>query len=160
MVSAAAAGGIGLVALGLVLTPGPNMIYLVSRSITQGRRAGLVSLLGVAVGFLAYLAAATAGLAAIFTAVPAAYAALKIAGALYLLYLAWQALRPGGTPVFAPRPLPPDRAVGGHAVPGAGPPPRLAAGAALRHGQRAHRAGRPTAAVRPRPPRHAVTPTP
>ncbi|MDT7589217.1 MAG: hypothetical protein QOE32_6767, partial [Pseudonocardiales bacterium] len=46
MVSAAAAGGIGLVALGLVLTPGPNMIYLVSRSITQGRRAGLVSLLG------------------------------------------------------------------------------------------------------------------
>ncbi|MDT7559293.1 MAG: hypothetical protein QOI68_3763, partial [Pseudonocardiales bacterium] len=110
MVSAAAAGGIGLVALGLVLTPGPNMIYLVSRSITQGRRAGLVSLLGVAVGFLAYLAAATAGLAAIFTAVPAAYAALKIAGALYLLYLAWQALRPGGTPVFAPRPLPPDPA--------------------------------------------------
>jgi threonine/homoserine/homoserine lactone efflux protein len=71
---------------------------------------------------LAYLAAATAGLAAIFTAVPAAYAALKIAGALYLLYLAWQALRPGGTPVFAPRPLPPDRAVRGHAVPGAGPP--------------------------------------
>jgi threonine/homoserine/homoserine lactone efflux protein len=110
VVSAAAAGGIGLVALGLVLTPGPNMIYLVSRSITQGRRAGLVSLLGVAVGFLAYLAAATAGLAAIFTAVPAAYAALKIAGALYLLYLAWQALRPGGTPVFAPRPLPPDPA--------------------------------------------------
>jgi threonine/homoserine/homoserine lactone efflux protein len=96
VVSAAAAGGIGLVALGLVLTPGPNMIYLVSRSITQGRRAGLVSLLGVAVGFLAYLAAASAGLAAIFTAVPAAYTALKIAGALYLLYLAWQALRPGG----------------------------------------------------------------
>ncbi|MDX6585386.1 MAG: hypothetical protein QOI10_4570 [Solirubrobacterales bacterium] len=110
MVSAAAAGGIGLVALGLVLTPGPNMIYLVSRSITQGRRAGLVSLLGVAVGFLAYLAAATAGLAAIFTAVPVAYAALKIAGALYLLYLAWQALRPGGTPVFAPLPLPLDPA--------------------------------------------------
>ncbi|MDT7677387.1 MAG: hypothetical protein QOD82_5289 [Pseudonocardiales bacterium] len=219
MVSAAAAGGIGLVALGLVLTPGPNMIYLVSRSITQGRRAGLVSLLGVAVGFLAYLAAATAGLAAIFTAVPAAYAALKIAGALYLLYLAWQALRPGGTPVFAPTSLPPDparrlfamglvtnllnpkiavlyvallpqfidpargggtaepragrhpdcrgadreradRAVRGHPVPGTGPPPRLVAGAALPDGRHAHRAGRPAAAVRPRPPRHAVTPTP
>jgi threonine/homoserine/homoserine lactone efflux protein len=86
------------------------MIYLVSRSITQGRRAGLVSLLGVAVGFLVYLAAATAGLAAIFTAVPAAYTALKVGGALYLLYLAWQALRPGGTPVFAPTPLPPDPA--------------------------------------------------
>jgi hypothetical protein len=48
-------GGIGLVELGLVLTPGPNMIYLVSRSITKGRRAGLVSLLGVAAGFLVYL---------------------------------------------------------------------------------------------------------
>jgi threonine/homoserine/homoserine lactone efflux protein len=110
VVSAAAAGGIGLVALGLVLTPGPNMMYLVSRSLTQGRRAGLVSLLGVAVGFLAYLAAATAGIAAIFASVPIAYTVLKIAGAVYLLYLAWQALRPGGTSVFAPKPLPPDPA--------------------------------------------------
>jgi hypothetical protein len=56
VISATAAGGIALVALGLVLTPGPNMIYLVSRSVTQGRRAGLVSLLGVATGFLVYLA--------------------------------------------------------------------------------------------------------
>lgn len=62
-----AAVGIALVALGLVLTPGPNMIYLVSRSITQGRRAGLISLLGVAVGFGCYLVAAVAGLTAIFT---------------------------------------------------------------------------------------------
>ncbi|HEY2206067.1 MAG TPA: hypothetical protein VGH99_16460 [Pseudonocardia sp.] len=56
MISAAAVG-IGLVAIGLVLTPGPNMLYLVSRSITQGRRPGLVSLLGVAAGFGVYLAA-------------------------------------------------------------------------------------------------------
>ena len=109
MVSWAAATGIALVALGLVLTPGPNMIYLVSRSITQGRRAGLVSLLGVAVGFLAYLAAATAGLTAIFLAVPAAYTGLKIAGAGYLLYLAWQAIRPGGRSAFEPRELKADR---------------------------------------------------
>jgi len=108
MVSTAAVLGIAVVALGLVLTPGPNMIYLVSRSITQGRRAGLVSLLGVAVGFLLYVAAAAAGLAAIFLAVPAAYTALKLTGAAYLLYLAWQALRPGGTSAFAPEPLPPD----------------------------------------------------
>jgi threonine/homoserine/homoserine lactone efflux protein len=101
VISTAAAGGIALVALGLVLTPGPNMLYLVSRSVTQGRRAGLVSLLGVAAGFLVYLTAATAGIAVVFTAVPAAYAALKLAGAAYLLYLAWQALRPGGTAVFA-----------------------------------------------------------
>ena len=110
VVSTAAAGGIGLVALGLVLTPGPNMIYLVSRSITQGHRAGLISLLGVAVGFLVYLAAATAGIAAIFAAVPIAYTALKIVGAVYLLFLAWQALRPGGISMFEPRPLPPDPA--------------------------------------------------
>jgi threonine/homoserine/homoserine lactone efflux protein len=101
--------GVALVALGLVLTPGPNMIYLVSRSVTQGRRAGLVSLLGVAVGFLVYLAAATAGLATVFVAVPTVYTGLKIAGALYLLYLAWQAIRPGGTNAFAPKPMMPDR---------------------------------------------------
>ena len=111
MVSGTAAGGIGLVALGLVLTPGPNMFYLVSRSLTQGRRAGLISLLGVAVGFLVYLAAATAGIATIFATVPAVYLALKISGAGYLLYLAWQALRPGGTAVFEPKMLPPDRSV-------------------------------------------------
>ena len=48
--------------LGMVLTPGPNMMYLVSRSISQGRRAGLVSLGGVAVGFLVYLTVASLGL--------------------------------------------------------------------------------------------------
>ncbi|MCZ2820748.1 LysE family translocator [Modestobacter sp. VKM Ac-2977] len=109
MVSSSALLGIALVELGLVLTPGPNMIYLVSRSITQGRRAGFISLLGVAAGFFVYLAAAAAGLAAVFVAVPAAYTALKLAGAAYLLYLAWQAVRPGGTNAFAPRELPVDR---------------------------------------------------
>src|SRR4051794_17184793 len=108
MVNTAALFGIATVALGLVLTPGPNMIYLVSRSITQGRRAGLVSLLGVATGFLVYLAAATAGLTAAFAAVPELYAAVKLAGAGYLLYLAWQALRPGGHSPFAPKRLPVD----------------------------------------------------
>ena len=101
--------GIVAVALGLVLTPGPNMIYLVSRSITQGRLAGFVSLLGVAAGFLVYLVAAAAGLAAVFVAVPVAYTVLKLAGTAYLLYLAWQALRPGGTSVFTVRELPADR---------------------------------------------------
>lgn len=108
MVTTSAMLGIAAVALGLVLTPGPNMIYLVSRSITQGRAAGFVSLLGGAAGFLVYLAAAAAGLATVFVAVPAAYTALKLAGAAYLLYLAWQALRPGGTSVFAVRSLPTD----------------------------------------------------
>jgi len=100
--------GIGLVALGLVLTPGPNMVYLVSRSATQGRRAGLVSLLGIAVGFLAYLVAAVAGIATLFALVPPLYTAVKLAGAAYLGWLAWQTLRPGGRSVFTPAPLPPD----------------------------------------------------
>jgi threonine/homoserine/homoserine lactone efflux protein len=104
-VSTTALAGIALVAFTLVLTPGPNMLYLVSRSITQGRRAGLISLLGVGAGFLVYLAAAVAGLATVFASVPGAYTALRIAGAAYLLYLAWQAVRPGGASVFAPQPL-------------------------------------------------------
>jgi threonine/homoserine/homoserine lactone efflux protein len=100
--------GIAAVALGLVLTPGPNMIYLVSRSITQGRRAGLISLVGVAVGFFVYLVAATAGIATVFAVVPAVYTALKLAGAVYLLWLAWKAVRPGGDSAFAPKALPVD----------------------------------------------------
>ncbi|RKN41462.1 LysE family translocator [Micromonospora endolithica] len=109
MVTVGAVVGIGLVALGLVLTPGPNMVYLVSRSVTQGRRAGLVSLLGVAAGFLVYLVAAVAGIATVFVLVPALYTAVKLAGAAYLGWLAWQALRPGGRSAFTPAPLPPDR---------------------------------------------------
>jgi threonine/homoserine/homoserine lactone efflux protein len=108
MISAGAGLGMAVVALGLVLTPGPNMLYLVSRSITQGWRAGLVSLLGVAAGFVVYLAAAVAGIATVFSEVPAAYTVLRFAGAGYLLWLAWKTLRPGGGSVFAPKELPPD----------------------------------------------------
>lgn len=95
-------------ALLMVLTPGPNMIYLVSRSICQGRRGGLVSLLGVVAGFLMHMFAAAAGLTALLLAVPLVYELLKWAGAAYLLWLAWQALRPGARSPFDPRPLPPD----------------------------------------------------
>jgi threonine/homoserine/homoserine lactone efflux protein len=108
MVEWNAIAGIALVELGMVLIPGPNMIYLVSRTITQGRKAGYVSLLGVAAGFTVYLIAATAGLSAIFVLVPALYTVLKIAGAGYLLWLAWQALRPGGASAFTPKDLPVD----------------------------------------------------
>jgi len=86
----------GLISLGMVLTPGPNMIYLISRSICQGRTAGLISLSGVALGFLVYLVCAALGITALLMAVPHAYDVLRFAGAAYLLYLAWQALRPGG----------------------------------------------------------------
>jgi threonine/homoserine/homoserine lactone efflux protein len=92
----------------MVLTPGPNMMYLVSRSITQGRRAGIMSLSGVAVGFLAYLTATNLGLSVLFVAVPELYLAVKLAGAGYLGWLAWKALRPGGASVFEPRQIAPD----------------------------------------------------
>ncbi|MEU6740938.1 LysE family translocator [Streptosporangium sandarakinum] len=99
MVSTGAVVGAAGVALGVVLTPGPNMVHLVSRSVGQGRRAGLIALAGVAAGFAVYLLAAVAGLAAVFAVVPGLYTAVKFAGAAYLLWLAWQAVRPGAAVV-------------------------------------------------------------
>ncbi|WP_353641921.1 LysE family translocator [Mesorhizobium sp. WSM2239] len=99
-----------LIALGMVLTPGPNMIYLISRSLSQGPIAGLVSLGGVAVGFVFYILCAAFGITALVLAVPYAYDALRFGGALYLLWLAWQAVRPGGRSPFQVRQLPKDSA--------------------------------------------------
>ena len=95
-----------LTTLVLVLTPGPNMIYCVSRALSQGRRAGLVSLAGVLLGFVAHLLAATLGLTALLAAVPFAFDAVRIAGAAYLAWLARDALRPGGGSPFMTRALP------------------------------------------------------
>lgn len=97
-----------LIALGMVLTPGPNMVYLISRSICQGRKAGLISLGGVALGFVFYMLCAALGITAIVMAVPYAYDALRLGGALYLLYLAWQVLKPGGRSPFQVKDLPKD----------------------------------------------------
>ncbi|BEU24632.1 LysE family translocator [Paraburkholderia sp. 22B1P] len=96
------------VALGMALTPGPNMIYLISRSICQGRVAGLISLGGVALGFVVYMFCAAFGITALLLAVPFAYDTLRFGGALYLLYLAWQAVKPGGRSPFQVRELPVD----------------------------------------------------
>lgn len=98
----------GLISLGMVLTPGPNMLYLISRSICQGRKAGLISLGGVALGFVFYMLCAALGITALLMAVPFAYDALRISGALYLLYLAWQAIKPGGRSPFQVQNLPKD----------------------------------------------------
>ena len=97
-----------LASLVLVLTPGPNMVYCVSRSLTQGPRAGLVSLAGVVLGFAVHLLAASLGLTALLLAVPLAFDAIRIAGALYLLWMAWQAVKPGGAAPFQARLLPRD----------------------------------------------------
>jgi threonine/homoserine/homoserine lactone efflux protein len=81
---------------------------VISRSICQGRVAGLISLGGVALGFVFYMLCAALGITALLMTVPFAYDALRIGGALYLLYLAWQALKPGGRSPFAVRDLPVD----------------------------------------------------
>ena len=92
--------GFAVISFGMVLTPGPNMIYLISRSITQGSAAGIVSLGGVALGFVFYMLCAAFGITALLFAVPFAYDALRFAGAAYLLWMAWQAIRPGGRSPF------------------------------------------------------------
>jgi threonine/homoserine/homoserine lactone efflux protein len=97
-----------LVSLGMVLTPGPNMIYLISRSISQGPAAGLISLGGVALGFVFYMLCAAFGITVLIMAVPYAYDALRFGGALYLMYLAWQAVKPGGRSPLQVRELPKD----------------------------------------------------
>lgn len=108
MVSLTALAAFSVVALGMVLTPGPNMAYLVSRSICQGRIAGLISLGGVALGFVVYMLLAAFGITVLLFAVPYAYDALRLAGAAYLAWLAWNALKPGGRSPFEVRDLPPD----------------------------------------------------
>jgi threonine/homoserine/homoserine lactone efflux protein len=91
----------------LALTPGPNLLYLVSRTLCQGRGAGLVSLAGTTSGFLFYALSAALGLSAAFIAIPVLFDAVRWAGAIYLLWLAWDAVRAdGGGGLFARRDLP------------------------------------------------------
>lgn len=84
----------------LAITPGPNMMYVLSRSVIQGRQAGLLSLGGVMLGYLFYMLAAAFGITAVFVRIPHALTLLTMVGALYLAYLAWQSLRPGGRSPF------------------------------------------------------------
>jgi len=80
------------VAFLMALSPGPNLLYLASRSICQGRSAGFSSLAGVCTGMFCYMLATAAGLSALFSAVPIAYDAVRWAGAAYLLWLAYKIL--------------------------------------------------------------------
>jgi threonine/homoserine/homoserine lactone efflux protein len=108
MLTLSQTGWFALACLVLVLTPGPNMIYCISRTLCQGRAAGMLSLAGVLLGFLAHAVAAGLGLTALLMAVPFAFGAIKAAGATYLLWLAWHAVKPGGAGPFQTRELPPD----------------------------------------------------
>lgn len=79
----------------LALTPGPDMILYLGKTITQSRRAGLVTLAGASTGILIHTLLVAVGLSALLAASAVAFTVLKIAGAIYLLYLAVQAIRGG-----------------------------------------------------------------
>lgn len=82
----------------LNVTPGPDLLYILGRSVSQGRQAGLVSALGIGAGCLFHVTAAALGLSALVLAVPVAYDVVRWAGALYLVWLGVKALRSqGGT---------------------------------------------------------------
>jgi threonine/homoserine/homoserine lactone efflux protein len=76
-----------LASLALAVTPGPGVLYVVTRSLVQGRDCGLVSVAGVAFGNLGNALAASIGLAALFAVSSLAFSVVKSAGALYLIYL-------------------------------------------------------------------------
>ena len=92
----------------LAVTPGPGVFYVVTRSLMQGRLAGLASVAGVALGNLGNAAGASVGLAAVFAASSVAFTVAKYAGALYLVYLGIQAMRkPAGDGVTPTVPVAP-----------------------------------------------------
>lgn len=105
----------------LILAPGPDIIFLASQSVTLGPRAGFLTALGLACGNLVHTLFAALGISVVFRASPVAFQGLKIAGVVYLLYLAWKALRPK-----APEP------VDGAAQPAAAPARSRAASLFLR----------------------------
>ncbi|MHC2484654.1 LysE family translocator [Rhizobium leguminosarum] len=77
----------------LAITPGPGVFYILTRTLNQGRRAGLASILGIAFGNLGNAVAASIGLAAVLSASSAAFLIVKFAGAAYLIWLGIKALR-------------------------------------------------------------------
>jgi threonine/homoserine/homoserine lactone efflux protein len=106
MIGAPALVVFALAALVLALTPGPVWLYLISRTLAQGRRAGYFSLLGVTAGLAVHALLAALGLSVVLLAIPLAFDAIRLSGAAYLLWLAWATIR-GNSPSFEARPLPP-----------------------------------------------------
>jgi len=87
--------------LALTITPGPDMLLIASRSVSQGGHAGFATLAGIQAGTYCHALAAAFGLSQLFVAVPLAYDAVRFAGAAYLLYLAWKTFRSDATALSA-----------------------------------------------------------
>jgi len=99
-----------LAGLLLNITPGPDMLYIIGRGTSQGWRAGAAAALGVGAGCFVHIAAAALGISALITASATAFAILKIAGAIYLMYVGVSMIvRPepveGGTESVRPEPV-------------------------------------------------------
>jgi threonine/homoserine/homoserine lactone efflux protein len=99
MVSGGTLTAFSLIALGMVLIPGPNMVYVISRSLLFGSSGGLMAVVAVALGSVTHMLMAAFGISALVVRVPHALDVLRAAGAVVLAYLAWKAL------VAAPRML-------------------------------------------------------
>lgn len=95
-----------IAALALNLTPGADMTYVIARTATQGRAAGIAASFGIAGGSLVHTALAAFGVSAILAHSEAAFVTVKAVGAAYLLYLAWKSLMSGTARAKTPNALP------------------------------------------------------
>nr|WP_027409708.1 LysE family translocator [Anoxybacillus tepidamans] len=84
------------VAILLTLMPGPDILFVIAQSLSQNRKAGIATALGLCSGLIVHIAAATLGVSALIYQSALAFAIVKYAGAAYLLYLAWQSLKESG----------------------------------------------------------------
>ena len=82
----------------LTISPGPDILYVITQSITSGKRAGIATAMGLCTGLIVHTTAAAFGVSEILRQSAIAFSILKYAGAAYLFYLAWQAFREGGAP--------------------------------------------------------------
>lgn len=126
------------VAVLLALTPGPDNVFVLLQSAQRGWRAGMAVVLGLCAGLVVHTAAVALGLAAVFAASALAFTVLKLCGAAYLLWLAWQTLRPVAAPADAAARsdaaamVPADCACTMAALPPAGPSAQASAHASVR----------------------------
>ena len=92
--------GYSIVAFAMASSPGPNMMYLISRSISQGAKAGFISMIGVQTASIIFIIMSAVGVSTLIMNIPFAFDLIKYAGAIYILYLAWQAVHPNAKSIF------------------------------------------------------------